>query len=73
MATPATMDPTPQASCRLPPTPWRAPIDFAALLDLRRPHRYPVRVLGEALVERGIYPGRRADCVPTHAWDPEEL
>ncbi len=27
------------------------------MLDLRRPHRYPVRVLGEALVERGIYPG----------------
>ena len=26
------------------------PIDLAALLDLRRPHRYPVRVLGEALV-----------------------
>jgi DNA polymerase V len=33
------------------------PVDLAALLDLRRPHRYPVRVLGEALVERGIYPG----------------
>ena len=33
------------------------PIDLAALLDLRRPHRYPVRVLGEALVDRGIYPG----------------
>ena len=33
------------------------PIDLAGLLDLRRPHRYPVRVLGEALVERGILPG----------------
>lgn len=33
------------------------PIDLAALLDLRRPHRYPVRVVGEALVDRGIYPG----------------
>lgn len=33
------------------------PIDLAGLLDLRRPHRYPVRVLGEALRERGIYPG----------------
>ena len=33
------------------------PVDLAALLDLRRPHRYPVRVLGEALVDRGIYPG----------------
>ena len=28
-----------------------------ALLDLRRPHRYPVRVLGEALAEPGILPG----------------
>ena len=33
------------------------PVDLAALLDLRRPHRYPVRVLGEALAERGILPG----------------
>ena len=33
------------------------PIDLAAMLDLRRPHRYPVRVLGEALRERGILPG----------------
>lgn len=33
------------------------PIDLADVLDLRRPHRYPVRVLGEALVERGILPG----------------
>jgi len=27
------------------------------VLDLRRPHRYPVRVAGEALRERGIFPG----------------
>lgn len=33
------------------------PLDLAQVLDLRRPHRYPVRVLGEALVERGILPG----------------
>lgn len=33
------------------------PVDLAAMLDLRRPHRYPVRVLGQALVERGILPG----------------
>ena len=33
------------------------PIDLSEVLDLRRPHRYPVRVLGEALVERGILPG----------------
>lgn len=33
------------------------PIDLARLLDLHRPNRYPVRVLGEALVERGILPG----------------
>lgn len=33
------------------------PIDLSEMLDLRRPHRYPVRVLGEALVERGIFPG----------------
>jgi DNA polymerase V len=33
------------------------PIDLSAMLDLRRPHRYPVRVLGEALRERGILPG----------------
>jgi len=33
------------------------PVDLAAMLDLRRPHRYPVRVLGEALAERGILPG----------------
>lgn len=33
------------------------PIDLSQILDLRRPHRFPVRVLGEALVERGILPG----------------
>ena len=33
------------------------PIDLSAVLDLRRPHRYPVRVVGEALRERGILPG----------------
>ncbi|EFH09425.1 DUF4113 domain-containing protein [Pseudoroseomonas cervicalis] len=33
------------------------PIDLAQVLDLRRPHRYPVRVLGESLIERGILPG----------------
>ena len=33
------------------------PVDLAAMLDLRRPNRYPVRVLGQALVERGILPG----------------
>lgn len=33
------------------------PIDLSEILDLRRPHRYPVRVLGEALAERGIHPG----------------
>ena len=32
-------------------------IDLSEMPDLRRPHRYPVRVLGEALVERGIHPG----------------
>ena len=26
-------------------------------MDLRRPNRYPVRVWGEALRERGIHPG----------------
>jgi SOS-response transcriptional repressor LexA len=29
-------------------------IDLAALLDLRRPNLYPVRVVGQALKERGI-------------------
>ena len=33
------------------------PIDLSVVLDLRRPHRYPVRVPGEALRERGIHPG----------------
>jgi DNA polymerase V len=33
------------------------PIDHAEALDLRRPNRYPVRVWGEALRERGIHPG----------------
>src|SRR3712207_1766335 len=32
------------------------PIDRSEILDLRRPHRYPVRVLGEALAGRGIHP-----------------
>ena len=33
------------------------PIDLSAALDLGRPNRYPVRVWGEALRERGILPG----------------
>ena len=33
------------------------PIDLSRILDLRRPHRYPVRVSGDALRERGIHPG----------------
>ena len=33
------------------------PIDLSEVLDLRRPHRYPVRVKGDALVERGIQHG----------------
>ena len=33
------------------------PIDLSHILDLRRPHRYPVRVSGDALRERGILPG----------------
>ncbi len=32
------------------------PIDLADALDLRRPGRYPVRVLGEGLLHRGILP-----------------
>lgn len=32
-------------------------IDLAAMLDLRRPGRYPVRVRGHALKERGIHDG----------------
>lgn len=31
------------------------PIDLAALLDLRRPHRYVVRVDGDGLRRRGIH------------------
>ena len=30
------------------------PIDLAAILDLRQPSRYPVRVMGDALAGRGI-------------------
>lgn len=33
------------------------PIDLAAILDLRRPSRYPVRVAGDALAGRGILSG----------------
>ena len=33
------------------------PIDLSEALDLRRPHRYAVRVAGEALTARGILPG----------------
>ena len=33
------------------------PIDLSEVLDLRRPHRYPVRVKGDALAERGIQHG----------------
>lgn len=32
-------------------------IDLAEIIDLRRPSRYPVRVIGDALEERGIYHG----------------
>lgn len=32
-------------------------IDLAAVLDLRRPGRYPVRVTGQALASRGIRDG----------------
>lgn len=32
-------------------------INLAAQLDLRRPGIYPVRVIGQALIERGIYHG----------------
>lgn len=31
------------------------PIDLAEVLDLRRPHRYPVRVLGDGIPDRGIF------------------
>lgn len=33
------------------------PIDLTDVLDLRRPGRYPVKVLGEGLTHRGILPG----------------
>ncbi len=33
------------------------PVDFAEILDLRRPNCYPVRVQGEALTKRGILAG----------------
>ncbi|WP_232477466.1 LexA family transcriptional regulator [Roseomonas sp. KE0001] len=33
------------------------PIDLAETLDLRRPHRYPIRVVGDALSSRGILHG----------------
>ncbi len=32
-------------------------LDLAAILDLRRPGRYPVRVKGQALAARGIHDG----------------
>ena len=32
-------------------------IDLAAMLDLSRPSRYPVRVAGDALASRGIFAG----------------
>ncbi|HOY78991.1 MAG TPA: S24 family peptidase [Hyphomonadaceae bacterium] len=32
-------------------------VDLAAILDLRRPGRYPVRVKGQALAARGIHDG----------------
>src|SRR5262245_17441244 len=32
-------------------------VDLAAVLDLRRPGRYPVRVKGQALASRGIQDG----------------
>ena len=32
-------------------------IDLAAMLDLRRPNIYPVRVVGQALAARGIHDG----------------
>lgn len=34
-----------------------AVVDLPALLDLRRPGRYPVRAKGQALLERGIMDG----------------
>jgi DNA polymerase V len=45
-------------------------IDLAAMLDLSRPSRYPVRVAGNALASRGIFPGdiliTDAACPPAH-------
>ena len=32
-------------------------VDLTAILDLRRPGRYPVRVKGQALAARGIHDG----------------
>ncbi len=32
-------------------------VDLSQLLDLKRPNLYPVRVIGQALRERGIYAG----------------
>jgi hypothetical protein len=48
-------------------TPVRFRSDLSPL-DLRRPHRYRVRVLGDALAERGILPGEilMADTATTH-------
>jgi DNA polymerase V len=40
-----------------------SPIDLSEILDLRRPHRYPVRVGGDALIERGSQ--RRIPRLPT--------
>ena len=36
------------------------PIDLSDVLDLRKPNRYPVRVLGEALARRGEAAGVEA-------------
>jgi DNA polymerase V len=38
-------------------TEYAGRIDLAALLDLARPSRYPVRVAGDALASRGIFAG----------------
>ncbi len=45
------------------------PIDLSDILDLRRPHRYPVRVKGDALTERGI---RHGDILIADAAAPPE-
>jgi DNA polymerase V len=48
-------------------------VDLAALLDLRRPHLYPVRVVGQSLTTWGIPHGnyRRAPCRrSTNSWRP---